>query len=176
MSTPPSCLVPLITSSCCSHYASTSSGPIRVDALKYHSMFPRLASCRPKHRSSALNQFAEWLWCGSFSLSFFLSFCESFSTDFPAALLCFFIFNMRSCLQRWNTSLTDLDQLKLSGERLAAALYVTDRHNTGDGQRAQRSLKYVVTCSTTEDCQTPLFLLRRSVCVQLHLHFHPYTS
>lgn len=65
---------------------------------------------------------------------------------FPLVLL-----NIRSCLQRWNTSLRDLAQLTFCRERLAATLYVTDRHNTADGQCAQRGFKSDLTGSTSED-------------------------
>lgn len=36
---------------CCSYYASTSSALIKMNALRYHFMFPRFAYCLPKHRT-----------------------------------------------------------------------------------------------------------------------------
>lgn len=70
---------------CCSYYALTSSALIKINVLRYHSvfflLFPLLS--RPRKRiffcvcEPALNQFATWSRCGSLYFTFIPTFSVS---------------------------------------------------------------------------------------------------
>lgn len=112
---------------CCSYYASTSSALIKINALRYHFMFPvLLIAClntetqvhctEPICCMVVVWEFSFLFLPSLLSLSLSLSLCKSISTGFPGCSTYFFSFNIKSCLlgscYKWNTGLRDLSQFE----------------------------------------------------------------